>query len=71
MNEQNGTYNPSAAYEAQKKYCEENNKPFFISGMVVCPQCGVPLFYPPFGYTVEEAASGLITGCPNGHSFLD
>lgn len=78
------TYDPKAAVAAQKKYCEENNAPFFAPNEMIgfrCYYCNHNIYLPvrsPItcevidGVSVEEASKRLITGCPFcHHSYVD
>ncbi len=53
---------------AQARYCAENHLPFFAS-RGYCPYCNRQIYDK---ITLEQAASQLITGCPECHkSFAD
>lgn len=74
------TYDTKAAVAAQKKYCEDNNAPFFAP-YDRCYYCNHNIYLPvrsPItgevvnGVSVEEAGERLITGCPFcHHSYVD
>lgn len=79
MTEMNGMhYDSVEAYEAQKKYCDENGLPLFANKN--CPHCGKDTFGAyrvcgdeyRYGYSVELAGKTLITSCPFcGYSYCD
>lgn len=65
-----GTFDVRSACAAQKKYCEEKGFMLFAPYDGSC-FCGENI-YSEDGFTVEEAASKLITYCPRcNRSFLD
>ena len=57
------TFDTLAAIRAQEKYCDENHVPHFAPHGR-CYSCGRDIYASPNGYSVEYAASHLITGCP-------
>lgn len=58
-----------AKYEAQKKFCKQNNGPLFCPVNGHCHYCGRNIFEEK---TLESASSELITGCPYcGHSYCE
>lgn len=64
-------YSREIASRAQEEFCEANNLPMFAPTSGICPNCGVNL-YGRHGYSVQEAASALVSGCPQcHHSFVD
>ena len=62
---------------AQRQYCRENDLPMFIPSDGKCFRCGKDIFKDAekinfagekclsWGYSLEEAANNLITGCPH------
>lgn len=61
----------TAAYEAQKRYCESHDKPLFIPHGGICPNCLNDIFGKG-GISQERAGNVLITSCPFCHtSFCD
>lgn len=68
-------YDFNEARKEQDKFCEARGWPNFAElatgNHAVCPLCRGDI-YSAGGYTVEQAASELITGCPFcGKSFVD
>lgn len=58
------------AIKAQRNYCEEKSKPFFIPYDGRC-YCGADIFDEK-GISTEAAGKMLITNCPHCHrSFID
>ena len=55
-----------ACVRAQRKYCEARELPEFQPWQGFCARCGRDI-YGPLGYTLGQAASQLITGCPYCH----
>lgn len=74
-----GTFNPSAAEKAQRKYCDSHDCPDFSPHGGSCYRCGRNIYLPTngsngavFGITVEEAGKRLITSCPHcNFSFVE
>lgn len=73
-------FNAEKARAAQMRYCQEHEVPLFAPADGQCGFCGHNIYEPTFdlstghanGYTVEEAATRLITGCPYcNHTFVD
>lgn len=68
------TYDPAAAAKAQEAYCDAHEIPMFAP--INCPRCGHGIYdpypNPNLCYSVEDAGSKLITGCPYCHySFVE
>lgn len=59
----NEHYNVEEAIAAQEKYCKENDYPHFAPSDGRCYKCYGQI-YGEKGWSVEQAASSLITGCP-------
>lgn len=49
--------------QAQKNYCNTHDAPQFAPTSGYCFHCGNPI-YGGRGYSLEQAKSTLITGCP-------
>ena len=68
------TFDPEKADLAQEKYCKDNFVPRFAPSRFNgfrCYSCGQNI-YSHGGISVEEAAAGLITGCPYcNYSYCD
>lgn len=71
-------FDVNKAIEAQKNYCKENEIPHFAPYDGRCYRCHKQIYEEikhdnySTGITVEEAGSGLVTGCPHCHySFVD
>ena len=68
MKESEKVYSPS---EAQRRFCKEHAYPWFAP-ISRCPKCQNGIYEGPFGYSLEYAATHLITGCPYcNFSFTD
>lgn len=62
------------AVEAQRKYCNKNGFPNFAPQDGYCYFCNRIIYANRFerGYSIEYAATHLITGCPHCHgSYCD
>lgn len=65
-------YNPKKAAKAQLAYCDQHEIPMFAPYDGLCLRCGRSIYLPTngsggsvSGYTVEQAGSKHITGCPH------
>ena len=73
-------YNEEKARAAQMRYCQEHEVPHFAPMDGYCHFCNRNIYVPVFdvstgkamGYSVEEAATSLITCCPYcHHTYVD
>ena len=75
--ERDGFFNERKAAMAQRDYCRDG--PMFAPSDGICYRCGKSIYMPikgrdgmVSGYTVEQAGSRRITGCPHcNYSFCE
>lgn len=66
------TYNHDMACDCQAAYAKDHNLPHFAPITGYCWRCGRDIYDKDDGFSVEEAATRLITYCPRCHrSFND
>jgi hypothetical protein len=71
MPEPTGTFDSTVAAAAQRRYCAAKSLPMFAPSDGRCGWCHGDIDGKG-RYSVEEAGSGMITGCPICHrSFCD
>lgn len=61
-------YDSKMAISAQKRYCDENEVPYFAPVDGICFSCCRNIYVPygaSMGITVDEAGRRLITSCPH------
>ena len=68
----NNSFELIEAVKVQEEYCKNNDAPMFAPKNGYCYVCGKKIFGGEYGYTMKDASSRLITGCPYCHaSFCD
>ena len=65
-------WDPTIAVDVQSVYCDANSRPIFAPRSGICPWCCTNIFMPKYGFTLFDAATRHITGCPFcHHTFCD